>query len=255
MNVKHILIAHRGAMDEAPENTRSAFEAASRYPIHGFEFDVQLSRDEVPVIFHDGIMLRVNGENLPLAAYDVESLARMDWGGWFGSGFAGEPLLTLEQMLTTYGASQRLCIEIKSCPEDHRNGRFRTLADLVLQQLQDYIPDACREQHAILSFDRELLDHCVLRAPHLRYVYNLEDPREGEGLSLEFPDWLYGVCASVTSLTPEFAAHAHNRGCRVMTYSCNNSSQTEHAIHCGADVLMTDSPRWLTGYLAGRPSD
>ncbi|MFZ5572330.1 MAG: glycerophosphodiester phosphodiesterase [Thermodesulfobacteriota bacterium] len=255
MKPSPILIAHRGAMDEAPENTRAAFEAACRYPVHGFEFDVQLSRDGVPVIFHDATMRRINGESRPLGDYDMEDLGRMDWGGWFGPGFRGEPLLTLEDMLRDHGTRQQLMIEIKSYPGDRENDRFRRLADHVLRLMEACVPAVHLERHAILSFDRELLDYCARRAPRHRYVLNLEDPPEGGSLSTEFPEYLYGVCAFVGVLTPGFSAFAHDRGCRVMTYSCNNPSQTEHALGCGADVLMTDSPKWLTGYWADRSKE
>lgn len=47
------IIAHRGASGLAPENTLAAIEAAIAVNAAGIEFDVQLSRDGVPVIHHD----------------------------------------------------------------------------------------------------------------------------------------------------------------------------------------------------------
>ena len=53
------LIAHRGAMAEAPENVEAAFDLAFCRGVDGIEFDVQLSADHVPVIFHDDSLERI----------------------------------------------------------------------------------------------------------------------------------------------------------------------------------------------------
>ncbi len=244
-----LLIAHRGAMDEAPENTRAAFKAAALYPIHGFEFDVQLTRDHVPVVFHDETLRRINGQKFPVAAYAYETLARMDWGKWFGPSFAGEPLLTVAELLATYGQDKRLFIEIKSYPADKRSNRSERLADLVVQLLHEHVPAENRDSHAILSFDADLLAYCAQKAPGLNYVLNLEDVEVKEFPSRSYPAHLQGLCVSINVFSREFADYVHGHGGTVMTYSCNNPGQTGHALECGADVLMTDSPGWLTKYM------
>ena len=56
MNREHpLILAHRGACLEAPENTLAAIELALEGPwsADGFECDVRLSRDGIPVLFHD----------------------------------------------------------------------------------------------------------------------------------------------------------------------------------------------------------
>ena len=59
---RSLRLAHRGDWRFAPENTLAAFTAALRGPAcDGVEFDVQLSRDGVPVILHDDTLARVQG--------------------------------------------------------------------------------------------------------------------------------------------------------------------------------------------------
>ena len=50
------VIAHRGASADAPENTLPAFARALALGVVEVELDVQLSRDGVPVLFHDGTL-------------------------------------------------------------------------------------------------------------------------------------------------------------------------------------------------------
>jgi glycerophosphoryl diester phosphodiesterase len=71
-------LAHRGDWRVAPENTLAALVAAMRIPgCDGLEFDVQRSRDGVPVLLHDPTLARVQGRPDPVdrcAAADLEAL-------------------------------------------------------------------------------------------------------------------------------------------------------------------------------------
>jgi glycerophosphoryl diester phosphodiesterase len=54
-----LIIAHRGASAEAPENTLAAFRRAIALRADGIELDVQITRDGVPIVFHDSSLLRL----------------------------------------------------------------------------------------------------------------------------------------------------------------------------------------------------
>lgn len=55
-------LAHRGDWRHAPENTLAALQAALAIPgCDGVEFDVRLSADGVPVLYHDETLQRVHG--------------------------------------------------------------------------------------------------------------------------------------------------------------------------------------------------
>lgn len=53
MSARPLLLGHRGARREAPENTLEAFELCLKHRCDGFEFDVRLSADAHAVICHD----------------------------------------------------------------------------------------------------------------------------------------------------------------------------------------------------------
>jgi glycerophosphoryl diester phosphodiesterase len=48
-----LILSHRGCHDQAPENTLAAFAAAIALGVDGIETDIRLSRDQVPILFHD----------------------------------------------------------------------------------------------------------------------------------------------------------------------------------------------------------
>ena len=84
------IIAHRGNAIEFPENTLLALESAVALGVRHVEFDVQLTADHVPVVFHDSDLARVGNRpesvhSLPwsqLAAIPVGEATR------FGDRFA-----------------------------------------------------------------------------------------------------------------------------------------------------------------------
>jgi glycerophosphoryl diester phosphodiesterase len=63
-----LIIAHRGASAERPENTLAAFRRAVALKADGIELDVQLTRDGVPVVFHDDSLRRLTGKRGRLTA-------------------------------------------------------------------------------------------------------------------------------------------------------------------------------------------
>jgi glycerophosphoryl diester phosphodiesterase len=57
------IIAHRGNAAEFPENTLQALSSAVELGLKHVEFDVQLTADKVPVVFHDSDLERVAGRS------------------------------------------------------------------------------------------------------------------------------------------------------------------------------------------------
>lgn len=71
-----LVFAHRGANREAAENTRTAFDKALHYPIDGIETDVQLSRDEIAVLWHDRDLKKLELPGKRIDDFDRHSCRR-----------------------------------------------------------------------------------------------------------------------------------------------------------------------------------
>jgi len=243
------IVAHRGARREAPENTGAAFDAALAYPIDGIELDLQLSRDGIPILYHDKTLSKVGAGRQRISDLSFHELRRLDWGSWFAPGFAREPLLTLDRTLKAYAGRTRLLIEIKSY-ENERWGRVSEKLTLqVLKQIGQGVPRKSRNNLFILSFDVDVLAAAMDNGYRDNLVLNLPaDPRlDRQGAAL----WraLYGFCLPISKLARGFVTAAHERGQKVMTYSCNRPYQVKKALALGVDVIMTDDVRWLVDYL------
>ncbi|WP_152654680.1 glycerophosphodiester phosphodiesterase family protein [Oceanobacillus sp. CFH 90083] len=93
------IIAHRGASSYAPENSFPAFKLAYEMKADGIETDVQLTKDNIPVLFHDENLYRIFGEKGWINQYTLTELKQLDMGKSFHSKFAGEKIVTLEEFL------------------------------------------------------------------------------------------------------------------------------------------------------------
>lgn len=89
-----LTIAHRGASDHAPENTRAAFDLAIGIGADMIETDVQVTRDGQTVLFHDQLVNRTSDGMRPLAPHTLAELRAPDLGSLFGPMFAGQRIVT-----------------------------------------------------------------------------------------------------------------------------------------------------------------
>ena len=136
-----LIVAHRGASAHAPENTLAAFRSAIDLGAQGVEFDVQLSKDGVPVVIHDDTLSRTGGRPERIADLAASQLARIDVGSWFNrkyrkrarEEFANERVPTLERVLQLLkGFRGLIYVELKASSEN-----YRPLASAVCDTIRD----------------------------------------------------------------------------------------------------------------------
>ena len=85
------IAAHRGGAALWPENSVTAFRGAMSLGVEQIEFDVQMTADQVPVIFHDTTLDRMTNGSGPLAEHTLDALMALDIHD------GGGKILTLEQ--------------------------------------------------------------------------------------------------------------------------------------------------------------
>ncbi|MDP1573821.1 MAG: glycerophosphodiester phosphodiesterase family protein [Coxiellaceae bacterium] len=111
-------IAHRGASQLAPENTLAALSLAKKKGAIAVECDIQLTKDNVPVILHDATLNRTtNGSGL-LSQTAYKKIETLSAGEWFSKKFVKEKIPTLQEWLETASTLDLLLnLEIKARTE------------------------------------------------------------------------------------------------------------------------------------------
>lgn len=106
---KKWLYAHRGLhdnMSEAPENSLKAFSRAVEAG-YGIELDIQMSKDKVPVVFHDFTLRRVCGREGKVSDYTYQELQKFRLCG------SNERIPRLEDVLRLVDGRVPLIVELK----------------------------------------------------------------------------------------------------------------------------------------------
>lgn len=93
-----LVVAHRGLLKHAPENTLANFRACLELRI-GFEVDVRRSKDGVLVCVHDDTVDRTTNGRGAVSSLTLAELKQLDAGAWFGPAFAGERIPTFDEVL------------------------------------------------------------------------------------------------------------------------------------------------------------
>lgn len=139
--------AHRGLHGgDIPENSLGAFEKAVEHR-YGIELDVQLSRDGVPMVFHDDDLSRVCGAEGLLRDRDLSELRKLRL-----SGNENYTIPTLAEVLELVDGRVPLLIELKT----GSNGLWKAVCPML---------DEYRGSFCIESFDPRLLAEVAKSRP------------------------------------------------------------------------------------------
>ncbi|GEN45222.1 glycerophosphodiester phosphodiesterase [Alkalibacillus haloalkaliphilus] len=99
MAINTRIFAHRGASHYAPENTLPAFQLANEMGASGVELDVQLTKDNIPVIIHDENVRRTTNGVGFVQDYTYKDIKQLDAGSWYNERFANTTIPSLEEFL------------------------------------------------------------------------------------------------------------------------------------------------------------
>lgn len=108
MQSKTLIFGHRGYPKQFPENSLAGFRYALAHGIEGLEFDVHLTRDQVPMIMHDEKINRTTDGKGFIQDYSLAELRQFHLKN-------GESIPTLDELLTLVGNSPvQLNLEFKT---------------------------------------------------------------------------------------------------------------------------------------------
>ncbi|WP_236285719.1 glycerophosphodiester phosphodiesterase [Paenibacillus allorhizoplanae] len=235
-----IVIGHRGASGEAPENTLAAFELAFEQGAEGIELDVQITKDGEIVVCHDLTLDRTtNGSGL-ICEHNWEELNALDAGLWFSEAFTGERIPHLRQVFELVPRGHLINVEVKHAYE----GRMEKALLAFLDEMDRW------EDIVISSFDHKLIHRIKQAQPNakvgLLYAANLIDHAAyAEQLGVDvFSLHPYHHC-----INKEDVVAAKASGLAVYPYTANDVADYKRLIVAGVTGIITDYPARLRNLL------
>jgi glycerophosphoryl diester phosphodiesterase len=132
------VIGHRGACGHAPENTLASLHKAADMGAQCVEFDIKLTVDLQPVLFHDTSLRRTSNGKGKVSQYTFLELQSLDAGAWYSSDFLEEQIPSLVQAIQVLETRKLgAMIELKPTP-----GQEVRTAEITLRCLEENWPES-----------------------------------------------------------------------------------------------------------------
>lgn len=273
-----LVIGHRGAPREAPENTLASFARAIEIGADGIECDVLWTRDNVPVVcHHNDVTNRFPGAEAPVKISEMtfSEVSRLDAGSWFDPIFAGEKIPSLRETLSFLRDKvQRVYLHDK--PDNiYKNGQVGRIAEFA-----KVIRDSGMAEKTIVMVESDGLElwrgiapdvhllQCWIGKPRQRRRMSIEDSfssgvrhmgfynspaqlsdlgRWLEDLGVENLGYLLGFWPTRRLLQP-YA----NKGCDFTVFTINDPLKMHLYLAQGFHGIGTDDPGLLIAVRDGR---
>ncbi len=238
-----IVVAHRGASTQAPENTMEAFRLGVDADADAIELDVHLTADGQLAVIHDETLDRTTDRTGRVAELTMEEIREADAGATFvrpgDSGYAfadrGLRVPTLPEVLEWLPEGVGLVVEIKA----------RAAADAVVEAVRG---TEVRESGrlAVISFDEAAIERVRELDPEVRTGYLLVPTQPVE------PALVWATEHGHASVLPwegdlgldplPIMAQAHAFGREIGCYVVNDPQRMQHLAACGVWGFVTDVP-------------
>lgn len=226
-----MIIAHRGASFDAPENTMAAFALAKQLHSDYIELDCHLSKDQEVIVIHDASLDRTTSGKGLVSEADSSYLHSLDAGKWFSDRFIGEKIPFLKEVLLfSKEAHIPLYIELKG---DNLLLADRTIALINEMQMQEHV--------VIQSFDSGLLKRCITLKPSITYEYLISSFSPQELLMAK--ELSVRAINVDGDLITDLALHTiQDAGFQVNVYTIDEPNLIRHFINIGASGIITNRP-------------
>ncbi len=247
-----LVIGHRGASGTAPEHTIASYDRAIVLGADYIEQDLQMTRDSVLVVMHDPTLdrtMRGPDEDCKGRVIDrtLAQIKRCDAGAWFNerfpqqarAEFAGQRVLTLEELFQRYGDTTNYYIETKN-PEDAPGMERRMIA--LIRQYKLGPATAPRGRVVIQSFSEPSLRLVHELAPELPLV-QLLDRRPSGDLDAAFAriaQFAEGLGPDKRLVDADWVQAAHAHCLAVHPYTVNETDEMRRLLALGVDGMFTN---------------
>src|SRR5262245_2678365 len=255
-----IAIGHRGSAGDAPENTLLAFARGLAAGAAILESDVHLTRDDVPVLIHDGDVARVTEGSGAVRELSHAELRRLDAGHCFSpDGGRSHPFRGCGLFVPT------LAEALAALPGARFNLELKQDLPGIVERTLEVVRAAGREERTLVTAADDPL-MARLRAQIaddarpvavgasvgdvLDFVRTAQDggrPRPGP-MALQIPAEFAGRPLA----TRELVAHAHAHGVQVHVWTVNDPAEMARLLDLGVDGIVSDYPARAAALCAER---
>ncbi len=222
------VIGHRGYPAVAPENTMPSFKYAMELGVDWIETDVQLTKDNVLVLFHDNDLARITGVNGTISDYTYDELCQMDFGKWFSDDYADTRIPKLQELLDLVKDDDvKIYLELKDIGE----------ADGFVQAIYDMIEASGMHDRVVYaSFNYSYLQQFKAIDASVPVLCNTMVGNTS--ILIDTPAEYYGIYAENATTALVNAIHAADS--KVFVFTPDSAQQIQNMYRMGVDGVCTN---------------
>lgn len=226
-----LVIAHRGASGERPENTLSAFERALELHADMIETDLHLTRDGVVVIHHDASLARLGarGEIRDHTAAELEALDAARGQG------PVERVPTLLDLLDRFGERMQFNLELKVGESAPYDGIEATV--LAQVEARGLLP-----RMLLSCFEDAVLHRLRAASAQARLAVLVSAYKPAQVVERAARVGAEALNPHISLVDRRFVDEAHAADLRVYPYTANEEREMARLLDCGVDGVITNYP-------------
>ncbi|MGQ0505375.1 MAG: glycerophosphodiester phosphodiesterase [Myxococcaceae bacterium] len=232
-----LILAHRGASADAPENTLAAFEEAVRQGADGVELDAMACGSGEIVVCHDEKLTRLAGREWEVVRTPYWKLKRADIGThWGGSAYAGAGVPLLEEVIDALPKHFVINIELKNdTVEDF--GLCEGAARLVARM-------NVADRVVFSSFNPLCLWRVAQFAPYVRRGFLIDPDRSffAQNACVAPLVSTYSVHPCFTQITEERVHGWSARGWNIAAWTVDDPDEARRLRELGVAYCITNKP-------------
>ena len=236
-----LVIAHRGASQDAPENTLPAIEKALKDGVDMLSLEIQKSRDNKPLVFADVSLDRTTNGSGRVARMTADEIRALDAGSWFDPDFAGTKVPLLSEVIKAVGTKARLLLHL---PETRTGTPW-------FDELLKVLKERKNPANDVLVFtDSDSLKQVRDAAKDFSYSLALGEKVDG-WLYLEKAEkmGLKHVRPFRSQIDSVLCREAHAKNIQVLAYFANEESDLRELLELRVDGIVTGRPERLKSLL------
>lgn len=219
-------IGHRGACGYAPENTLASMRKALELGVDGFEFDIQLSKDGVPVVIHDDTLERTTGGKGLVSDFTLKELQELDAGN-------GEKIPSLQEVINMVDRRTRLFIELKA------ENSTKPVVDIINNAVKNLGWNY--EHFFICSFNHQQIAESRTLIPEVRTCALLVGiPVSLAQIAVEAGAW--SLSPAIHHINQALVDDAHARGLKVLVWTADKPEEIAKARALKVDGIISNFP-------------
>jgi len=227
-----LIYAHRGASADFPELTEAAYRGAVEQGADGFECDLRLSRDEVPVLWHNASMLERAGNKGLISEMNYLEIKR-----------AYPQILTLDEFLDLATAHQKsVLIETKHPVISGTLVEEKLIATLRDRKISESI------HVSIMSFSWNAIEKVARIAPEMHTTFLMSS-------KTLWPQVRFSSAAAIgpgihlIRNQPALISKIRGLEREISVWTVNEGADIELCIASGVDNLITNMPAHVRTFL------